>query len=128
MAAGAGGTTATLTGYRIGADGRIRGLFSDGVTRDLGQIRLARFANSGGLIARGQSLYAEGLNSGLPIEQNPAEAGMGTLVPGATEESNTDVGAELVTSILAENQYRASLLMLETADSLLEELFQLPRP
>jgi flagellar hook protein FlgE len=127
-AAGAGGTAAPLTGYRIGGDGRIRGVFTDGITRDLGQIRVARFANPRGLIARGNSLYAEGISSGLPVEQNPAEAGIGTLIPGATEESNTGVGAELVTSILAENQYRASLLVLETADSLLEELFQRPRP
>jgi flagellar hook protein FlgE len=127
-AAGAGGTVATLTGYHIGGDGRIRGEFTDGVTRDLGQIRLARFANPNGLIARGNSLSAEGINSGLPIEQNPGEAGAATVIPGAKEQSNTDVGEELVTSLLAEEQYRASLRVLETADSLLEELFQLPRP
>ena len=53
---------------------RIRGVFTSGVTRDLGQIRLARFANPAGLEQRGQNLFAQGVNSGLPIEGDPGDA------------------------------------------------------
>ena len=66
-----GSPPGTLTSYMIGEDGVIRGVFSSGVTRDLGQIRLARFANPAGLVQRGENMFRQGLNSGLPIEGNP---------------------------------------------------------
>ena len=40
-----GSAPGTLTSFIVGEDGIIRGVYSNGVTRDLGQIRLARFAN-----------------------------------------------------------------------------------
>ena len=35
----------TLTSYNVGEAGEILGVFSNGITRTLGQIRLAQFAN-----------------------------------------------------------------------------------
>src|SRR5207248_2212758 len=43
-----GSPAGTLSSFIIGEDGKIRGVFTSGVTRDLGQIRLARFANPAG--------------------------------------------------------------------------------
>jgi flagellar hook protein FlgE len=65
-----------LTSFIIGEDGVIRGVFDNGTQRDLGQVRLARFANNRGLSQRGQNLYSAGVNSGLPVEGNPGEQGM----------------------------------------------------
>ena len=84
----------TLTSFIIGEDGMIRGVFSNGITRDLGQIRLARFGNPAGLEQRGENLYSTGVNSGLPVEGNPGEQGIGSIIAGATELSNTDIGRE----------------------------------
>src|SRR5690606_30050876 len=39
----------TLTSFIITESGRIQGVFSNGSSRDLGQLRMARFANNGGL-------------------------------------------------------------------------------
>ncbi|MBI1903125.1 MAG: flagellar hook-basal body complex protein [Planctomycetia bacterium] len=122
-----GSAPGTLSSYIIGEDGVIRGVFSNGVTRDLGQVRMARFANNAGLDQRGGNLYAAGVNSGLPIVGNPNEQGIGRLVAGALELSNTDIGANLIDLILASTQYRGSARVIETAQSLFDEILNLRR-
>jgi flagellar hook protein FlgE len=122
-----GSPSGQLTSYIIGEDGVIRGVFSSGVTRDLGQILLARFSNSVGLEQRGENLFAQGVNSGLPIVANPNEQGIGTLVAGATELSNTDIGRNLIDLVLATTQYRGNSRVISTAQELLDELLNLRR-
>ncbi|MEJ5342290.1 MAG: flagellar hook-basal body complex protein [Thermogutta sp.] len=122
-----GSAPGVLTSFIIGEDGLIRGVFSNGVTRDLGQIRLARFANPAGLVQRGQNLYAEGVNSGLPVLGNPGEQGIGTLVAGAVELSNTDIGASLIDLILASSMYRGNTRVISTVQQMLDELLSLRR-
>ncbi|MBX3414586.1 MAG: flagellar hook-basal body complex protein [Pirellulales bacterium] len=116
-----------LTNYIIGEDGKIRGIFDNGTERDLGQIRLARFANPGGLEQRGSNNYSVGINSGLPIVSNPGEQGIGNLIAGAVELSNTDIGSNLIDLILASTQYRGNARVITSAQQLLEELLNLRR-
>lgn len=117
----------TLASFAIGEDGVIRGSFTNGVTRDLGQIRLVRFTNPSGLEQRGLNLYAAGANSGLPVEGNPGEEGMGTMLSGALELSNTDVGQNLVDLVLATTMYRGNTRIINAAQQLLDELLNLRR-
>lgn len=126
-AAGQNGSAATLTGFKITQDGRIRGKLTDGTSRDLGQIVLARFANPSGLARRGNNLFAPGVNSGLPVESDPGEGGAGKMVAGAVELSNTDIGQGLVDLLLASTQFRANVQVLSTAGDLLDELANLGR-
>jgi flagellar hook protein FlgE len=127
MVATPSGRTATLTGFRIGGDGRIQGRFSDGKFRDLGQIRLARFANPSGLERQAGNRCAPGPNSGLPVESDPQEGGAGQLIAGATELSNTDVAESLVELQLASNLFGANLQVVNMATNLLDELVHLRR-
>ncbi len=122
-----GSPPGVLTSYIIGEDGIIRGVFSNGISRDLGQIRLARFSNPGGLEQRGQNLYAQGINTGLPIEGRPSENGLGTLSAGALELSNTDVGGDLVTLVLASTMYRSNARVITATQQLFDELLNLRR-
>jgi flagellar hook protein FlgE len=117
----------TLSSYIVGEDGLIRGVFSNGVTRDLGQIRMARFANPAGLEQRGENMFAAGVNSGLAIEGNPGEQGIGDIIAGATELSNTDVGKSLIDLILASTQYRSNTRVITSAQQLFDELLNLRR-
>jgi flagellar hook protein FlgE len=116
-----------LTSYLIGEDGKIRGVFDNGTERDLGQVRLARFANPAGLDQRGNNLYAAGVNSGLPIVGNPNEAGIGTVISGAVEQSNTDISKNLIDLITASTQYRGNARVITAAQQLLDELLNLRR-
>jgi flagellar hook protein FlgE len=122
-----GSPPGVLTSYVIGEDGIIRGVFSNGISRDLGQIRLARFSNPGGLEQRGQNLFAQGINTGLPIEGGPAENGLGTISAGALELSNTDVGGDLVTLVLASTQYRSNARVITATQQLFDELLNIRR-
>ena len=70
-----GSEPGVLNSFVVGEDGTIRGVFSNGVTRDLGQLQLARFANPVGLEARGLNLFAKGINTGLPVRGLPAKVG-----------------------------------------------------
>jgi flagellar hook protein FlgE len=122
-----GSAPGVLASYIIGEDGLIRGVFSNGVTRDLGQIRLVRFSNNAGLEQRGENLFAEGVNSGLPIEGDPGEQGIGTIVSGAVELSNTDIGQNLIDLITASTQYRGGTRVITAVQQLLDELLNLRR-
>ncbi len=122
-----GSAPGTLSSFIVGEDGTIRGVFSNGITRDLGQIRLARFANPEGLEQRGENLFAGGVNSGLPVEGNPGEQGIGSIVAGAVELSNTDIGSNLIDLILATTQYRGNTRVISAAQQLFDELLNLRR-
>jgi flagellar hook protein FlgE len=122
-----GSDAGQLTSFIIGEDGIIRGVFSNGVTRDLGAIRLARFANPVGLEQVGQTLYRQGVNAGLPITGGPGDAGLGKIVAGARELSNTDIGQNMIDLVLASTQYRSNSRVITTAQELLDELLNLRR-
>jgi flagellar hook protein FlgE len=122
-----GSAPGSLSSYIIGEDGLIRGVFTNGVTRDLAQIRLARFSNPAGLEQRGQNLYAGGVNSGLPIEGDPGEQGIGQIIAGAVELSNTDIGRNLIDLILASTAYRGNTRVIDTSQRMLDELLNLRR-
>jgi flagellar hook protein FlgE len=122
-----GSAPGTLTSYIVGEDGLVSGVFSNGVTRDLAQIRLARFGNPAGLQQLGQNLFASGVNSGLPVQGNPGEQGIGSIVSGAVELSNADVGGNLIDLILASTMYRSNTKVISTVQTMLETLLQLQR-
>lgn len=122
-----GSSAGTLSSFIIGEDGTIRGVFSSGVTRDLGQLRLARFANPAGLEQKGQNMFSQGVNSGLPVEGNPGDDGTGKIIAGAVELSNTDIGKNLIDLVLATTQYRGNARVITTAQQLLDELLNLRR-
>ena len=122
-----GSPPGTLTSFIIGEDGLIRGIFSNGISRDLGQIELARFANPAGLEQKGENLYAAGVNSGLAIIGDPGAQGIGNIISGARELSNTDVGTDLVDLILASTTYRGNARVITTSNDMLDELLNLNR-
>lgn len=122
-----GSAVGTLTSYSVGEGGEIMGVFSNGISRTLGQVRLARFANATGLEQRGENLFGLGFNSGLPVEGNPGDLGIGTIVAGALELSNSDTGANLIDLLLASTQYRANSRVISTAQTLLDDLLNMRR-
>ncbi len=117
----------TLASFSITESGRIKGVYSNGVTRDLGQILMARFNNPGGLQQVGNNLFAAGVNSGEPLKDIPGSSGIGTLTSGAVELSNTDIGQNLIDLILASTQYRGGTRVITSAQQLLDDLLNLQR-
>jgi flagellar hook protein FlgE len=122
-----GSAPGVLTDFVVDESGIVRGIFANGVTRDLGQIRLARFANPTAMEQRGENLYAQGVNSGLPVEGDPGQQGIGTIVAGAVELSNTDISENLIDLILASTMYRGNTRVITTAQQMIDELLMLRR-
>ena len=121
------GSAATLVSFSVAENGLIKGRFTDGEARDLGQIQVARFANPSGLVNRGNNLYSAGPNSGTPVHSNASEGGSAKIVAGATELSNTDIGENLIGLTESSTQIRASTAVLGAAEELFDELLQLGR-
>jgi flagellar hook protein FlgE len=122
-----GSGTGTLSSFIIGNDGTITGVFSNGATRTLGQVVLARFSNAAGLEQQGENLFAEGVNSGEAVIGTPGTQGIGEIIPGAQELSNTDIGSNLVDLILASTMYRGNTRVVTTVQEMLDELMNLRR-
>jgi flagellar hook protein FlgE len=117
----------SLTSFIITSSGLIRGVFSNGTNRPLGQMRMARFANNSGLQQVGNNVFTEGVNSGEPIDGNPGDRGIGALTAGAVELSNSDIGQNLIELILASTQYRGGARVITAAQQMLDELMALRR-
>jgi flagellar hook protein FlgE len=122
-----GAPPGVLNSFTISDSGLISGVFSNGLSQNLGQLRLARFTNPSGLEQQGQNLYSAGVNSGLPIIANPGDQGAGTVVAGSVEESNTDIGQGLISLITAQTMYGANAKVITTTNNLFDTLLQLLR-
>lgn len=120
-----GSSPGTLTSFVIDEQGKINGVFDNGVIKTLGQLVLARFANPQGLLQGGSDTYRSGVASGLPILATPGAFGSGTVRAGAIELSNTDIGRNLVDLIVASTNYRGSARVLSSVQQLVDELLVL---
>lgn len=117
----------TLETFAAGEDGIILGRFSNGAIRTMGQVVLANFSNPAGLIDAGGNLFATGPNSGPAAIASAGELGNGTIVSGALELSNVDLGEEFTQMILTSTGYSASSRVIRTADELIQQLLVLGR-
>jgi flagellar hook protein FlgE len=115
----------TLQSFSIGSDGTITGTFSNGESQALGQLAVAQFANSGGLIDDGSMLYSAGPNSGSPQIGIAGTGGRGTLLGGHLEGSNVDLGDQLTELIVAQSAYEANTKVVSTTASVLQALNQM---
>jgi flagellar hook protein FlgE len=122
-----GSPIGTLGTFSIGEDGAITGSFTNGLTRTLGQVALAKFSNPEGLVDVGNNLFNAGPNSGTPLVAKPRDFGTGRVVGGALELSNVDLSQEFINMILASTGYSASSRVITTTDELMNNLLALGR-
>lgn len=122
-----GAPIGTLSNFAIGSDGVIIGAFSNGLTRTIGQVVLARFSNQAGLVDVGGGLFSVGPNSGTAAVLPPQTLGTGSISAGALELSNVDLGQEFIGLILAQTGYSASTRVIRTTDELMQQLLTLGR-
>jgi flagellar hook protein FlgE len=122
-----GSPIGTLSNFSIAEDGRIAGSFTNGLTRTIGQVAIAKFTNPEGLVDAGDNLYRSGPNSGAAFITRPREFGTGRLVGSALEQSNVDLSQEFINMILASTGYSAASRVITTTDELINQLLALGR-
>jgi flagellar hook protein FlgE len=105
-----------LESFTVNTDGVIVGNFSNGVTRNLAQVSLARFNNPAGLESLGGNLFRQTMNSGEAlIGANTDERG-GTIHSGYLEMSNVDLSQEFTRMIVAQRGFQANARVITTSD------------
>ncbi len=126
---GTGRKRGELIGVEIGQDGKIRASYDNGMTKLLGQIAVAKFANASGLAKAGNNLYSTTMNSGEfdGIGQDITADGEGSMESGILEMSNVDLAGEFTEMITTQRGFQANSRIITTSDTLLEELVNLKR-
>jgi flagellar hook protein FlgE len=117
----------TIQGVSVDGDGVISGFFSNGQTRNLGQVALADFQSPWGLKALGEGIYASSLASGGAAVGIAGEGGRGEISSGALELSNVDLAREFVKMITAQRGFQASSRVITTSDEVLTDVINLKR-
>jgi len=120
-----GYTSGRLTGVAVANDGTIRGNYSNGQSRDLGQVALANFTNPNGLAPIGGNQWVETSTSGQATVGAPGTSSLGVLQASAVEESNVDLTAELVNMITQQRNYQANAQSIKTQDSIMQTIVNL---
>ena len=125
---GKGRTAGNMSGVSIDNAGKIYGVYDNGVSKLLGQVVVAKFANNSGLEAVGNSLFAESQNSGEfdGIGEDITMSG-GKFNVGVLESSNVDLASEFTDMITTQRGFQANSRIITTSDTLLEELINLKR-
>jgi len=120
-----GSSLGTLTSYVIDDKGVINGTFDNGIVRTLGQVTTAQFTNPQGLIQSGDNNFSQGLNSGPARIAAPGTAGSGPLRAGFLEQSNADLGKNLVDLISASAAYQGNARVINSNEQFFNELLSL---
>lgn len=120
-----GYSSGNLAGVGVGADGVIQGRYSNGQTRNVGQVVLASFQNPNGLINNGGNQWFESAASGQPTVDAPGSGQLGVLQSSAVEDSNVDLTAELVRMITQQRNYQANAQTIKTQDQVMQTLVNL---
>jgi flagellar hook protein FlgE len=115
----------SLTTFTTDTQGIIQGQYSNGKTRELGQVVLANFTDPNGLDPVGGNAWVETNASGQPLIGTPNSGTLGKLLSNTTESSNTDLTTELVNMITAQRAYQANAQTIKTEDQILQTLVNL---
>ncbi len=116
-----------LEAFNIGESGIVNGVFSNGLTRVLGQVALANFSNVNGLEKIGDNLFRTSSSSGIAQIGQANTGGRGTISGGVLEGSNVDLGTEFSNMIVTQRGFQANARTITTADTLLGEAVNLIR-
>ena len=125
---GTGRRLGDMIGVSIQKDGMIYASYDNSMTKLLGQIATAAFANASGLEKEGDNLYSATLNSGefdgIGVD---ITAGGGYMSTGQLEMSNVDLSSEFTEMITTQRGFQANSRIITVSDTLLEELTNLKR-
>ena len=120
-----GYTQGALSGISVGADGVIKGNYSNGQSKNLAQVVLTTFANPNGLVNLGNNQFQESSTSGDGLDGAPGAGNRGVVQSAAVEDSNVDLTAELVNMITLQRNYQSNAQSIKTQDQIMQTLVNL---
>lgn len=117
----------SLASFSIGSGGVITGLYTNGLTRTIGQVAIAIFPNANGMERMGTNLWRNTDNSGIPVIGTPGTGGRGLVNSGFLEQSNIDIGNEFTDLIITQRGFQANTKVVTTVDEMLQDLINMKR-
>ena len=122
-----GNTMGYLNDFTIDNQGIITGIYSNDVTKEIGQLAMASFTNPGGLEKAGNTAFIKTTNSGNADIGIAGTTGKGIFQVGALEMSNVDLAEQFTDMIVTQRGFQANSKTITTSDQLLQELLTLKR-
>ncbi|TCT07945.1 flagellar hook protein FlgE [Aquabacter spiritensis] len=116
-----------VSSVSIDNNGIVFAIDESGRSTPIFQIPIASVASADRLAPKAGNVFEATAESGGVQIGFPNEAGLGTLVSGATEQSNVDMAAELTEMIVAQRDYTANSKVFQTGSELLDVLMNLKR-
>lgn len=120
-----GSTVGKLTGIDIGTDGLVKASYSNGVTRYVSKVALAKFNNAQGLGQTGDTSWQQTQASGEAIAGEPDKGTFGKINSSALEQSNVNLTDQLVNLISAQRNFQANSRSLEVDSTLQQTIIQI---
>lgn len=120
-----GYSSGRISSFSVDEDGIIVGRYTNGQSKDLGQVILANFVNPNGLMSLGGNQWIATSASGDELIGTPGSSTLGALQSSAVEDSNVDLTAELVNMITAQRTYQANAQTIKTQDQVMQTLVNL---
>lgn len=114
-----------LQGVSFDSDGFLVANYTNQQTATLGQIALASFDSTDGLMPTGHTSWLASKGSGPADIGRPNSGTFGKIQGGALEESNVDLTSELVALIEAQRNYQANSKTLETENTVTQTIINL---
>ncbi|MDA8029216.1 MAG: flagellar hook-basal body complex protein, partial [Nitrospiraceae bacterium] len=111
-----------LSNIAIDREGRIVGSFSNGTEHNLGAIAVSTFNNPNGLVSIGANLYQESIGSGIANIGRANQGGRGQVLANSLEQSNVDLGRQMIDMISAERGYQANASVISADNQLMNTL------
>lgn len=117
------------TSITSNGDGTLKGRYTNGEERDIGQIGLAIFRNPKGLNKEGENLFSLSANSGF--DENsigaPNTATRGLVMNLTLELSNVSLPNEFTDLLLTQRAYQANSKVISTSDQALQTAINIKR-
>lgn len=117
--------TGRLTSLDFGQNGTLFGRYSNGESQAFGQVALANFSNTQGLVPSSSTLWTESFASGPALVGEPGSTDLGLVQSGALEESNVDVTAELIDMIQAQRFFQSNAQVIGAADEITQTIINI---
>lgn len=111
-----------LTGIDVDATGVVFARYSNGGSKALGQVALARFQSNQSLAKLGDTSWAKTSSSGAPIYGAAGDNNFGGIQSSALEGSNVDLSEQLVKLIIAQQAYQANSQTITTEKTLIQTI------
>lgn len=111
-----------LTGIDVNDTGVVFARYSNGGSKALGQVALARFQSNQSLAKLGDTTWATTSSSGAPIYGAAGDNNFGGIQSSALEGSNVDLSDQLVKLIIAQQAYQANSQTITTEKTLIQTI------